>query len=218
MVQVDLVTQSFTVLRDSCMAGNFKRILIGFCAVLIKFTWREECDSFVASIMFLSAGTIAEGAPVVPISAQLKYNVDAVCEYITKKIPVPVRDYTSEPRLIGKIPSPPETIHQNPCSVMVSWEGGVPSEWVQVSAAASCCCLLNCQCCHYHSCFLDLLTFCCCYSDPFLWCQQAWLWGRWPERRCGRRQHPERSPQGKLCSRAASATGIPGIMVCFAET
>lgn len=36
-------------------------------------------------------GTIAEGAPVVPISAQLKYNVDAVCEYIVKKIPVPVR-------------------------------------------------------------------------------------------------------------------------------
>jgi hypothetical protein len=36
-------------------------------------------------------GTIAEGAPVVPISAQLKYNIDAVCEYIVKKIPVPVR-------------------------------------------------------------------------------------------------------------------------------
>lgn len=36
-------------------------------------------------------GTIADGAPVVPISAQLKYNVDAVCEYIVKKIPVPVR-------------------------------------------------------------------------------------------------------------------------------
>ncbi len=36
-------------------------------------------------------GTVAEGAPVMPISAQLKYNVDAVCEYIVKKIPVPVR-------------------------------------------------------------------------------------------------------------------------------
>jgi len=39
----------------------------------------------------LVQGTIAEGAPVVPISAQLKYNIDAVCEYIVKKIPVPVR-------------------------------------------------------------------------------------------------------------------------------
>ena len=51
--------------------------------------------------VFIS-GTVAEGAPVIPISAQLKYNIDAVCEYIVKKIPVPLRDFTSEPRLIGK--------------------------------------------------------------------------------------------------------------------
>ena len=44
-------------------------------------------------------GTIAEAAPVVPISAQLKYNVDAVCEYIVKRIPVPVRDFTSPPQV-----------------------------------------------------------------------------------------------------------------------
>jgi len=44
--------------------------------------------------------TIAEGAPIIPISAQLKYNIDAVCEYIVKKIPIPVRDFTREPRLI----------------------------------------------------------------------------------------------------------------------
>jgi len=45
-------------------------------------------------------GTIADGAPVVPISAQLKYNVDAVCEYIVRKIPVPVRDFASPPQMI----------------------------------------------------------------------------------------------------------------------
>ncbi|KAJ9581082.1 hypothetical protein L9F63_023739, partial [Diploptera punctata] len=45
-------------------------------------------------------GTVAEGAPVVPISAQLKYNIEVLCEYITKKIPVPMRDFTSLPRLI----------------------------------------------------------------------------------------------------------------------
>ncbi|EFJ48442.1 eukaryotic translation initiation factor 2 gamma [Volvox carteri f. nagariensis] len=45
-------------------------------------------------------GTIADGAPVVPISAQLKYNVDVVCEYVVKKIPVPVRDFTSPPQMI----------------------------------------------------------------------------------------------------------------------
>uniref|UniRef100_A0A8C0UPZ8 protein-synthesizing GTPase n=2 Tax=Passeriformes TaxID=9126 RepID=A0A8C0UPZ8_CYACU len=45
-------------------------------------------------------GTVAEGAPIIPISAQLKYNIEVVCEYIVKKIPVPLRDFTSEPRLI----------------------------------------------------------------------------------------------------------------------
>ena len=43
---------------------------------------------------------IADGAPIVPISAQLKYNIDAVCEYIVKKIPVPVGDFTSAPNMI----------------------------------------------------------------------------------------------------------------------
>ncbi|KAI7855221.1 eukaryotic translation initiation factor 2 subunit 3 [Circinella umbellata] len=45
-------------------------------------------------------GTVADGAPIIPISAQLKYNIDAINEYITKKIPVPVRDFTADPRLI----------------------------------------------------------------------------------------------------------------------
>ena len=39
---------------------------------------------------------------MIPISAQLKYNIEVVCEYITKNIPVPLRDFTSEPRLIGE--------------------------------------------------------------------------------------------------------------------
>ena len=56
-------------------------------------------DQYETILKFVQ-GTIAEGAPVIPISAQLKYNVDAVCEYIVKKIPVPVRDFTSAPRLI----------------------------------------------------------------------------------------------------------------------
>ncbi|KAM7362899.1 histone-lysine N-methyltransferase Su(var)3-9-like [Cochliomyia hominivorax] len=45
-------------------------------------------------------GTVAEGAPIIPISAQLKYNIDVLCEYIVKKIPVPQRDFNAPPRLI----------------------------------------------------------------------------------------------------------------------
>jgi translation initiation factor 2 subunit 3 len=45
-------------------------------------------------------GTVAEGAPVVPISAQLKYNIEVICEYICKRIPIPTRTFTASPRLI----------------------------------------------------------------------------------------------------------------------
>jgi translation initiation factor 2 subunit 3 len=51
-------------------------------------------------LFIITLGTVAEGAPVVPISAQLKYNIEVICEYIVKKIPVPLRDFTSQPRLI----------------------------------------------------------------------------------------------------------------------
>jgi translation initiation factor 2 subunit 3 len=42
-------------------------------------------------------GTIAEDAPIIPISAQLNYNIDALLETIVKKIPAPLRDFTSSP-------------------------------------------------------------------------------------------------------------------------
>ena len=51
-------------------------------------------------ILSFIEGTIAEDAPIIPISAQLKINIEMVCEYIAKKIPVPLRDFTSEPHLI----------------------------------------------------------------------------------------------------------------------
>lgn len=49
---------------------------------------------------FFYQGTVADGAPVVPISAQLKYNIDVVCEYIVKKIPIPERNFVSPPNMI----------------------------------------------------------------------------------------------------------------------
>lgn len=56
----------------------------------------SQCDEIMAFIR----GTVADGAPIIPISAQLKYNIDFICEYICKKIPVPVRDFTSSCQLI----------------------------------------------------------------------------------------------------------------------
>lgn len=57
---------------------------------------KEQYEQIVQFIQ----GTVAEGAPIIPISAQLKYNIEVLCEYIVKKIPVPLRDFTSDPRLI----------------------------------------------------------------------------------------------------------------------
>lgn len=45
-------------------------------------------------------GTVADGAPVIPVSAQLKYNIDVVCEYIVKRIPIPERNFISPPNMI----------------------------------------------------------------------------------------------------------------------
>ncbi|KAL6926610.1 eukaryotic translation initiation factor 2 subunit gamma [Hanseniaspora valbyensis] len=52
------------------------------------------------SILKFIKGTIADGAPIIPISAQLKYNIDAVNESIVKSIPIPPRDFMATPRLI----------------------------------------------------------------------------------------------------------------------
>ena len=54
---------------------------------------QEQIRKFVA-------GTVADSAPILPISAVLKYNIDAVCEYLVRRIPLPPRDFTSVPRLI----------------------------------------------------------------------------------------------------------------------
>lgn len=64
---------------------------------LVKDTQAREQHG---QILDFVQGTVADGAPIVPISAQLKYNVDVVCELICTRIPVPVRDFTSTPRLI----------------------------------------------------------------------------------------------------------------------
>jgi translation initiation factor 2 subunit 3 len=54
---------------------------------------QEQIRKFVA-------GTVADAAPILPISAVLRYNMDIVCEYLVRKIPLPLRDFTSQPRLI----------------------------------------------------------------------------------------------------------------------
>jgi len=41
---------------------------------------------------------VADGAPIIPISAQHNYNIDVVVDYICR-IPIPMRDYLSPPQM-----------------------------------------------------------------------------------------------------------------------
>lgn len=62
---------------------------------------REEItQQHYDSILKFIRGTVAEKSPVIPISAQLKVNVDAVLDAIVNTIPVPVRDLSLSPHMI----------------------------------------------------------------------------------------------------------------------
>eukprot|EP00927_Polykrikos_kofoidii_P038089 TRINITY_DN3236_c0_g1_i1.p1 TRINITY_DN3236_c0_g1~~TRINITY_DN3236_c0_g1_i1.p1 ORF type:complete len:489 (+),score=107.85 TRINITY_DN3236_c0_g1_i1:76-1467(+) len=56
-------------------------------------TQYEEIKAFVA-------GTAADSSPIIPISAVLKYNIDVVVEYLCTHVPIPPRDFTSDPLMI----------------------------------------------------------------------------------------------------------------------
>merc|ERR1712060_125384 len=42
----------------------------------------------------------ADSSPIIPISAVLKYNINVVCEYLCTQVPIPPRDFTSNPLMI----------------------------------------------------------------------------------------------------------------------
>jgi translation initiation factor 2 subunit 3 len=52
------------------------------------------------SILKFIRGTVADGSPIIPISAQLKFNIDAICDTLVNHIPIPLRDYSAHPQMI----------------------------------------------------------------------------------------------------------------------
>ncbi|KNC87457.1 eukaryotic translation initiation factor 2 subunit 3 [Sphaeroforma arctica JP610] len=77
--------------------GREKLIVLQNKIDLVRDTQaREQYDQILQFVR----GTCAEGAPIVPISAQLKFNIECVCEQIIKRIPIPTRQFTVSPRLI----------------------------------------------------------------------------------------------------------------------
>ena len=60
----------------------------------------SSAEDHYQSILRFIRGTVADGSPIIPISAQLKYNIDAVNMHLVHKIPVPLRDFTARPHMI----------------------------------------------------------------------------------------------------------------------
>ncbi|KAH6690452.1 eukaryotic translation initiation factor 2 subunit gamma, partial [Plectosphaerella plurivora] len=60
----------------------------------------EAAQQHYQSILKFIRGTVAGKSPVIPISAQLKFNIDAALDAIVNTIPIPVRDFTLDPTMI----------------------------------------------------------------------------------------------------------------------
>ncbi|KAK3629424.1 eukaryotic translation initiation factor 2 subunit gamma [Elasticomyces elasticus] len=60
----------------------------------------EAAATHFESIRKFIRGTVADNAPIIPISAQLKFNIDAINEMLCTKIPVPLRNFQDNPHLI----------------------------------------------------------------------------------------------------------------------
>lgn len=68
-------------------------------AIDFQVSYDRYTDEMICvNVIYLA--TVARDAPIIPISAQLKYNIDAVNEYICTKIPVPKHDFNADARLI----------------------------------------------------------------------------------------------------------------------
>ena len=61
---------------------------------------KEQAESNYAQIRQLLKGTVAESAPIIPISAQYRVNIDALIAAIEETIPTPKRDSSKPPKML----------------------------------------------------------------------------------------------------------------------
>lgn len=66
----------------------------------VELVKEDQCQVQQEQIREFVKGTAADNAPIVPISAILKYNVDVVIQYMCTRIAVPVRDFSAKPEMI----------------------------------------------------------------------------------------------------------------------
>ena len=66
----------------------------------IDLVLKETAEKHYKEIIAFTRGTAAGQSSVIPVSGQLKHNIDAVCQYIAEKIPQPIRDLEKKARMI----------------------------------------------------------------------------------------------------------------------
>eukprot|EP00747_Dinoflagellata_sp_TGD_P014183 gnl/TRDRNA2_/TRDRNA2_123233_c0_seq2.p1 gnl/TRDRNA2_/TRDRNA2_123233_c0~~gnl/TRDRNA2_/TRDRNA2_123233_c0_seq2.p1 ORF type:complete len:464 (-),score=105.19 gnl/TRDRNA2_/TRDRNA2_123233_c0_seq2:140-1531(-) len=66
----------------------------------VELVKEQQAQAQYDEIKKFVAGTAADSSPIIPISAVLKYNIDVVCEYLCSHVPIPPRDFTSDPVMI----------------------------------------------------------------------------------------------------------------------
>jgi len=66
----------------------------------IDLVTEEEALKNYKQIKEFLKGTVAENAPIIPVSAQHRINIDALIEAIEKAIPTPKRDLAKPPKLV----------------------------------------------------------------------------------------------------------------------
>ena len=62
---------------------------------------QEEVKENYEQIKDFVEGTVAEDAPIIPVSAQHEINIDALLEAVDDEIPTPDRDSDSEPKMLA---------------------------------------------------------------------------------------------------------------------
>lgn len=61
---------------------------------------KEQVKENYSQIQEFTEGTVAEDAPIIPVSAQHEINIDAVLEALEDEIPTPERDIDSDPKML----------------------------------------------------------------------------------------------------------------------
>jgi len=77
---------------------NLKHIII--LQNKIDLVRQEEALEQYGTILKYTSTTAARGSPIIPVSAQLGFGIDAAVQRIVETIPVPLRDYSAAPRMI----------------------------------------------------------------------------------------------------------------------